>query len=325
MLKKLFFTVMLVLASFGLGSQCACLAETSASADKTKKFQVTPNICFSKIGDYSCLGDLYTPTNPPEGLMPAVLVLHAGGWKAGSRCDNNCVEMSSELASRNMVVFDVDYRLVQDGGQYPNDVQDCWRAADYLRKNAAKYHIDVNRMGVFGASSGGHLALLIAYAPETIGLDEIAKQLRMFKVCVAFCPVTDLLKMGQSWVLAYLNDVPVENPALANRSSPVTYVKTAVPTLIIQGEEDDLVPPEQGRELGAKLKEAGIETELIMIPKQDHYFSMHPGPDHDLALAKGLDFMVKHLAAPASGSASSQSAGVPQSGAQPTRPASIAN
>ena len=227
---------------------------TTPALPSQKDVYVKSNVRYSYVDEYEAKGDLYMKEDGSKALRPAVVVIHAGGWTSGSRSDYGCVEVSKQLAAAGMVAFDIDYRLVAEGGRWPHSAQDVWRAGDYLRQNAAKYRIDVNQMAVFGVSSGANLALMTSYTPETIELTDPHLPLRMFKVCVAFSPPANLAKLRGAWLIDYLNDVPTECPALTRKTSPVYYVKTAVPTLIVQGEKDPIVPPDQSKELYARLK-----------------------------------------------------------------------
>jgi len=286
-----------------------CWAETNVPP-AMKDVYVKSNIRYSYVDDYEAKGDLYLKEDGSKALRPAVVVIHAGGWTSGSRSDYGCVEVSRQLAAAGIVAFDIDYRLVSDGGRWPHSAQDVWRAGDYLRKNAAKYRIDTNRMGVFGVSSGANLALMTAYTPETCELTDATPPLRMYKVAVAFSPPANLAKLRGAWLIDYLNDVPTDCPALTKKTSPVYYVKTAVPTLIVQGEKDPIVPPDQSKELYARLKAAGVDTELIMLPNADHFYINRGGAEYDSLVAKGIAFIQKHLqdATAVSPSAPAQSA-----------------
>ncbi|MEO6739063.1 MAG: alpha/beta hydrolase, partial [Chthoniobacteraceae bacterium] len=90
-----------------------------------------------------------------KGLLPAVVCIHGGGFRAGKResYDKLCVT----LAERGYVAITVTYRLAP-AYPFPAAVLDCKAAVRWLRANAAKYHVDPARIGVTGGSAGGHLA-----------------------------------------------------------------------------------------------------------------------------------------------------------------------
>src|SRR4051812_31536977 len=90
-----------------------------------------------------------------DGPFPAVVCIHGGGFRAGSRegYDGLCVR----LAQKGYVAVTVSYRLAPKY-QFPAAVPDTKAAVRWLRTNAATYHVDPDRIGATGGSAGGHLA-----------------------------------------------------------------------------------------------------------------------------------------------------------------------
>ena len=96
-----------------------------------------------------------------------MLWLHGGGWERG---DKNGSSGAKFLAAAGFVTASIYYRLSGEA-KFPADLEDCKCAIRYLRANAAKFDLDPDRIGVAGASSGGHLALLLGMADEKAGLE----------------------------------------------------------------------------------------------------------------------------------------------------------
>lgn len=129
---------------------------STVSANQINRNRLTRNIRYR--ADYPvCIGDIYSPHSQGKPL-PAVIVVHGGAWRAGKKEDYDATAASMTLARENFVVFNINYRLTPDGGEFPNNIEDVKHAITYLRENAAKYSVDVRRIGVFGTSAGGHLA-----------------------------------------------------------------------------------------------------------------------------------------------------------------------
>ena len=101
--------------------------------------------------------DLAQPSG--DGPFPAVVCIHGGGFRAGKR--DGWDTMCRQLASRGYVAITITYRLAPDH-QFPAAVEDSKAAVRWLRANAAKYHVDTNRIGALGDSAGAHLALYLA-------------------------------------------------------------------------------------------------------------------------------------------------------------------
>jgi dipeptidyl aminopeptidase/acylaminoacyl peptidase len=86
---------------------------------------------------------------------------------------------------------------------------------------------------------------------------------------------------------------PLERPDLAKAASPVTYVdKNDPPFMIIHGEKDELVSPNQSRLLSSWLRVNGVQNELIMVKGAPHFGEMF---DSDEVRNKVIEFLRKQL------------------------------
>src|SRR5512144_1712015 len=109
-------------------------------------------------------GDLYAPKG--AGPYPALVAVHGGGWQAGAR--NAFQHWGKYLAERGYVLFSVSYRLAKKGHKtFPQAVQDVLAAIQFVRGSAGEIKVDPERIGIFGASAGGHLASLAALSGST--------------------------------------------------------------------------------------------------------------------------------------------------------------
>jgi acetyl esterase/lipase len=111
--------------------------------------------------------DIVRPKEP--GTHPAILAIHGGGFRAGSRKGYHATCVM--LAQHGYVCATADYRLAP-AAPFPAAVYDVKAAVRYLRANASRLGIDPNKIGVMGGSAGGHLALFLgvtANVPEFEG------------------------------------------------------------------------------------------------------------------------------------------------------------
>ncbi len=219
--------------------------------------------------------DLYCPDPMPDETLPVVVWVHGGGWLNGSK--DNC--KISFLAQRGFAVASIDYRLT-DVAQWPGQIEDCYAAVRWLRTNAKKCGLDGDRIGAMGGSAGGHLVALMGTRPA--GEEEISS--RVQAVCDWYGP-SDLLTMppnnvsetrtleqvansnGAKLLGATVRDVP----DLAKDASALYQVsKDDPPFLIIHGSEDPGVPVDQSRRLHEALREAGVESELMIVEGAGH-------------------------------------------------------
>jgi acetyl esterase/lipase len=244
------------------------------------------DISYIPGGDESQKLDLYLPEKPAEKPMPLLVHIHGGGWHAGSKYP--CPVVMFVL--QGYAVASVEYRFSQKA-IFPAQIQDCQAAIRWLRANRQKYHFDPDRVGVVGASAGGHLSALVGtsggkkiFAP--IGGNEDQSD-RVQVVCDYFGP-TDF-----NTVVQQANDDPnvknifkfntptdpyssligakLDDKAKCDAVSPVHYVsKDCPPVLILHGTYDSLVPFAQSEEFAAALKDKGVEVWLQKIPGAGH-------------------------------------------------------
>ena len=230
--------------------------------------------------------DFYTPETPASEPPPLVVWIHGGGWRAGSKDRPRGVR---RLLREGFAVASLNYRLSQHA-TFPAQAHDCKAALRFLRKNAKRLGFDPNRIGVWGASAGGHLAALIGVSSGAkelegkLGATEVSS--RVQAVCDWFGP-TDLLRMneqaGDNGALDH--DAPnspesillggplQQSPQQAALANPIRYVRRdAPPFLIMHGSEDRLVPPQQSRMLHAALRKVGAPADLVIVDGAGHGF-----------------------------------------------------
>lgn len=249
--------------------------------------------------DRKLSGDLYLPGDIARGAkLPAVLIIHGGAWTMGNKSFPGEIDLGERLARHGYAVFSADYRLVKDGGTYPKSIKDVKDAYGFMVQNADALGIDKNNIGVFGASVGGMMALLVAYAPNTGAFEPLLyKNISVKpKAAVCYAPVTDVRDTELTWVIKYMDDTPWHSPEIYAEASPVTYVKSACPTLCIHGTDDVTVAFTQSESLVKALKAAGIETELVPIKNARHLpFHEEPGPVRELAFSRLIQYFDTHL------------------------------
>ena len=145
------------------------LASTLPAQDgnqSTSDYTVVADLQYCTGAGKALLMDVFVPRKRIHDT-PAVLWLHGGGWERG---DKNGSSGARFLASAGFVTASIYYRLSGEA-KFPADIEDCKCAIRYLRANSRRFGIDPSRIGVAGASSGGHLALLAGTADEKAGLE----------------------------------------------------------------------------------------------------------------------------------------------------------
>ncbi|MBP2477050.1 acetyl esterase/lipase [Crossiella equi] len=231
--------------------------------------------------------DVWPSVAPDSGK--AVLLVHGGAWQSGTR--SMTPEWNRLLTSLGFTVFDVEYRMTGDvppGTAWQATVADTKCALAWVTANAAKYRVDPERISVFGQSAGGHLALMTAY---TSGTDAFRPScdLPEGKVrtavdfygpfdLVAFATGPDSSATGREILRTVLGGSVTEQNDRYRQFSPSSYVRPGLPpTLILQGEDDYLMPRSQAHLLDDALGRAGVPRQSVFLPYADHAFDANWG------------------------------------------------
>jgi len=302
----------LVLSMRGVVALASASAETHERHSPVTDF-LPPGVCWEPDIDYlgegrSQKADLYLPARIPSGQrVPAVVIIHGGGWTGGDKRALREINIATNLALHGYAALSINYTLATaTRPAWPRNLHDCKTAVRWLRHHAVRFQIDPDRIGVIGGSAGGHLAALVALTGPADGLDpagpygEYSCQVRC---AVDFYGPTDLLEHRDTHMLGKTR---AEAPELYRAASPIRYVDPADPPLLIaHGTEDKTVSVRHSELLAEALRRAGVEHELIIIPGAPHTFHLQP-KQRDLRPVV-LGFFDKHLKQRVSENSSHQS------------------
>lgn len=258
--------------------------ETPAQQKKKKRpFKLPENVELLRDVEYGKGGGralrmhILRPKQQAKAAMPVLVWIHGGGWRAGNK--NGGIPRLAPFAARGYFCASVEYRLSQEA-KFPAQIEDCKCAIRYLRAHAKKYHLNANKIGVWGASAGGHLVALLGTSGDVKKLEGNGgwpdQSSRVNAVC-DFCGPSELFVLarnskGAKNPVAQLLGGPVsEKKELAKEASPVTYVsKDDPPFLIVHGDKDRLVPQNQAELLNKTLQKAGVESTLYIAEGRGH-------------------------------------------------------
>ncbi len=260
------------------------------------KFNIQSGVAYANADPQQVM-DITLPGGP--GPHPAILAIHGGGFRAGSR--KGYAATCEVLAASGYVCATADYRLAP-AAPFPAAVYDVKAAVRYLRANAQKLGINPEKIGVMGGSAGGHLALFLGITgnvPEFEGDGPNKDQSSRVQVVVDYYGPSDLTKSyGRSVDAAevlplFLGGDLAHARAMHLRASPLNWVTPdAAPTLAIQGTKDRYVNYEQSVWIIDRLLSAGVEAELETIDGADHGFK---GADAERADRRMKSFFDAHL------------------------------
>jgi acetyl esterase/lipase len=172
-----------------------------------------------------------------------------------------------------------DYRLAPKH-RFPACVEDCKAAVRWLRANAGAYRIDAKRIGVVGLAAGGHLACLLGTAGDASleGNGGNAGHSSAVQAVVSLSGPTDLLSEGMHTeellkrnLVPLLGGPPKTHRDAYRKASPLHQeLRSPPPFLLIHGTADTIVPVDQAREMGGKLRLAGGQAQLLLLEGEGH-------------------------------------------------------
>lgn len=246
--------------------------------------------------------DLYRADGPSRRPGPGLILIHGGSWRSGSK--EQVAEIAEPLAKNGLVVASVNYRLAPDH-EFPAQIEDVTAAVRWLRRNAAEYNIDPDRIGAVGFSAGAHLAVLLGVARDRQFLagdvpDVPASVRAVISVSGPF-DFTGFEKDPDHTGLAYwLGGTWRQRPTAYRDASPLRQVTSkAPPMLLIAGTDDTLVPPENDVRLAAALKKSGVPVQTILVKNAGHVLTptegKTPEPSYPMVLLSVAEFLNRHL------------------------------
>lgn len=237
--------------------------------------------------------DVYRPLGDTN--RRGVILVVSGGFWSGPEYRRMPMLMSKvrTLVKRGLTVFAVMHGS-QPRYSIVEIIGDIQRAIRFVRYRNREFDIESQQIGIFGDSSGGHLALLAATLPTREmqhPRDAADAESSAVQAAVAYYPNTDLTNYGrngrlidehfrsQGLAMAAVFDFRNWDPKAGNYNpmtaqekltvlrdlSPITHVSTdAPPTLLIHGEKDELVPIQQSQSFLRRMQDAGAKSDLLV-------------------------------------------------------------
>ena len=245
-MKKILFSILLLQAL------------TVAAQTQEKQITVTENVAYRTDVGPSTVLDLAQPTFGPQQNRPAILIIHGGGWSAGSKNDMVYRTLMIDYAMKGYVVANMNYRLTQEA-PLPACIEDVRCAIRWMKANAQKLGIDPNRIGTYGHSAGGHLSLMAGVAADSKAFADDKDPWKQFDCSVACAaggaPPTEIGRAGE-W-------------ADHTEWWPIGYIgKNQTPFLVLQGGEDPIVRPNLTEDWVVKMQRAGAAVDYVKVHGQ---------------------------------------------------------
>jgi acetyl esterase len=251
---------------------------------------------------------IYQPKG--AGPFPTVLDLHGGAWNRKDRLAEE--PMDRALAASGLLVVAVDLTLAPQA-PYPTCVQDANYAVRWLKTKAATWNGDTAKIGIYGSSSGGHVAELLAMRPRDPRYGSIPLAAAPdVDATVAWAalrsPISNTFARYENAERRH-NEAMVKNNTVffapwqtIHESNPQEILErgekpTLVPLLIMQGALDDNVLPEVQEKFVKTYRSAGGACDYRLFENSVHEWVAEPGPQTDKAREVVKEFIGRQLKA----------------------------
>jgi len=240
------------------------------------------DIIYHKTEGVALTMDVFIPENPNGA---AVIKIVSGGWKSSH--DRVKDDYSKPYTDHGYTVF-----AVVHGSQPRYKVRDIMgfmhRAVRYIRYNADRWNIDPNRIGVTGASAGGHLSLILATKGgpgDSEAKDPVDRASSEVQAAAVFYPPTDYRNWAEPgdmavgvgkqarWQPAFgpESETAEGREALGHAMSSIYHInRETAPVYIIHGDSDPVVPLFQAESFGKKAQRFGVPFELVIKKDAKH-------------------------------------------------------
>ncbi len=249
--------------------------------------------------------DIARPKQPTQTPMPAILWIHGGGWQEGTHQQNG----AAALALFGYFTASLEYRLSGEA-PWPAQLEDCKLGVRWLRANAAKYHVDPDRIGVWGMSAGAHLAACLGVRGDAKDLEGhgghegVSSRVR---AVACYCGAFDLTDdrtcndLMRQLCTKVCGGPITAKPDAWRQISPLLHITPSCPPfLLVHGDKDDVVPIGQSERMEAALRTAGVPVEFVRVRGGGHGMTAPLGrpraePDLQTLYKKAADFFDRHL------------------------------
>ena len=299
---------LLTLSALGAAGFSVPVWARPAAYDPTAKFEIkVSEVEFRRnAAGRMLMARIYQPAG--TGPFPTMLDLHGGAWNGKDRHAEE--PMDRALAASGVLVVAIDLTLAPEA-PYPACVQDANYGVRWLKSKAASWNGDPSKIGVYGSSSGGHVAELLAMRPHdarynAIPLPEAPKVDATVAYVAMRSPISDPYARFKN-AEALKRDAMVKNHTTFFKpwetifeANPQQILErrekvALVPMLIMQGALDDNVRPAVQEKFAATYKAAGGDCQYELFENSEHEWVAQPGPQTDRAREMVKAFIARQL------------------------------
>jgi acetyl esterase/lipase len=237
--------------------------------------------------------DIALPSGRSAEKTPLVIFIHGGGWFFG---DKSFHKKEIELfADSGFACASINYRFMSNSKNiHQKEITgDVLLAIDYICKHAKAWNISADRIGLAGHSAGGHLSMIVGYAQNP---EHRIKAVASWSGPSNFLDPKQPNGKGSENVFAAYTGVQLNKVAdtvLWKEASPFYVVHSGcIPTLLVQGANDPIVPAVVAEHLKARLDSLGVKNDFLLLKNSGHLYTL---PDLQRARAKTCRWFKENL------------------------------
>lgn len=219
--------------------------------------------------------DTYIPHNLKNPNL--IYFCHGGGWVSGFRNQPNNVSWCKYLASKGFLVASIDYRYGFNNNM-DDILSDYTHGLEFLKGNN-EIQFNRDKIVLMGLSAGGHLALLYSsynsFMENSIKMSGIQSVVAYYPPSILEDIFTDNNKslFARFGIAQTLKGVPTDSLEIYKYYSPYTWIsEKMIPTLLVHGKEDEVVPFKSSVSLIKKLKSFKINSDFLVHNTGKHSF-----------------------------------------------------
>jgi acetyl esterase len=285
-----------MLACLGVVAGTGGAARAQAAPQELRHGVIEVRFPYTPPGEGRLWMDAFLPADRSRPV-PAVLLVHGGGWSGGSPL--GFAGPAEALAKAGLAAFDVGYRLDGPGHPgFPRQVRELSAAGAWIEGHAAVLGLQPGRLGALGSSAGGNLVALLALRAHAPPLSAVVTWSAPLDLA-SFGPLVQSScrhgGCGRSWLandlVDYVGCLPARCPArwagaspadsVRPGASPAGGVRPGSPAWMIFNSDHEVVPVRGAELMTSRLRSRGYPVVLTVYPGRRHageYASEAMGP-----------------------------------------------
>ncbi len=256
------------------------------------------DIPIAKIDGVQMSINIAFPEKMSLAPRPVLMLIHGGGFISGDKSSKN--KQIMKLSTIGFVSASAMYRLSPDY-RFPAAIEDIKLAIRFLKANAAKYHIDPDRIIVSGSSAGSYLAVMAGVTGNSNTFSDHGLYTNydssVHAVTSQSAPIGDFTLPEYAKSLLVTRLLPANYTDLKTTlslMSPATYLDVNDPPFFLShGDKDPVVPVEMSREFVNELKKINHSFEYHEVKGGTHSFGSSAAKQSKVVFSSYLNFLKK--------------------------------